>query len=558
MQLINWEKVDIRPHWMGTKDLKPWEQDKENALKQVAMKSTTESRKKIKLRHSVRIAERLQEETCTGYEVIEKYKVNEWIKPNKTSKDKRQMRAWIILLPHQVSYSLRDSTACMFRNAIEAFLFYGYEVMMSDKEPKTWDVSWTKFAGHDYGINYKNVPAHAMLYTVPDIIALHHKDLLITSGKADYIRKGFLIPKGTEDPESFSKQYMKNANTLWMVQEPLSKNVMLLTMKEFNILDSRKTWLVSEFVSNPFLIEHRRLELSIYIAITRSYPLAVYMYEPQWLVKLCADQYEPFDRENIDSYIAHDDTQVFKWPSKFKNIVGEDTKKSDKDRLLLYLEKKGHDTEKFIDAINEALYEMVMVKQSEILDSVLHHPQMLKYNFYEVLRVNMVPDNELKPWITDVERRPYLRYGNALPQHKKWVQIMIKDLMKLSGVGELGQTSKVSLFQDVIPDSELHLNSSKCISDECTGKLTCRKQWECRACSNCVTYAEKANLKKAIQEHRNKDNWKRLVPRGYIHSEEARSWSPDDEANFGDYGSQNKLHLLWFREKCMKDKRWCH
>jgi hypothetical protein len=60
-----------------------------------------------------------------------------------------------------------------------------------------------------------------------------------------------------------------------------------------------------------------------------------------------------------------------------------------------------------------------------------------------------------------------------------------------------------------------------------------------------MTDGYKQILKDAILEENSKWNYRRLIP------------SIFDEESELIKGSANKLHLKWFKGKCLQDKRWC-
>ncbi len=60
---------------------------------------------------------------------------------------------------------------------------------------------------------------------------------------------------------------------------------------------------VSEYISNPLLVNGLKFDLRIYVGITCFNPLRIYMYE-EGLVRFATEKYEP-NFDNAESLFAH-------------------------------------------------------------------------------------------------------------------------------------------------------------------------------------------------------------------------------------------------------------
>jgi tubulin monoglycylase TTLL15 len=59
--------------------------------------------------------------------------------------------------------------------------------------------------------------------------------------------------------------------------------VIRVSLADLN-LNSNGTF-IQEYVDQPFLIDGRRFDIGLYVAITSINPLRLYMYEGDWLIR---------------------------------------------------------------------------------------------------------------------------------------------------------------------------------------------------------------------------------------------------------------------------------
>lgn len=125
---------------------------------------------------------------------------------------------------------------------------------------------------------------------------------------------------------------------------------------------------------------------------------------------------------------------------------------------------------------------------------------------------------------------------------------MIFNLLSLVGLARTLQFRSWNerpreIWNMMVSDKELSVYEEFCSDPKC--HLTC-KSIECNICFHCMTDGYKQILKDAILEENSKWNYRRLIP------------SIFDEESELIKGSANKLHLKWFKGKCLQDKRWCN
>ena len=80
---------------------------------------------------------------------------------------------------------------------------------------------------------------------------------------------------------------------------------------------------------------------------------------------------------------------------------------------------------------------------------------------------------------------------------------------------------------------------------------------ECRFCKRCLNTNQEDVLMAAQKEHQNRRSFRRIFPRTYLSSEEAKEWDYLSDESFTSLNRVNKMMTLWFKAKCEYDVAFC-
>ena len=174
----------------------------------------------------------------------------------------------------------------------------------------------------------------------------------------------------------------------------LFRRVLLLD----DILLQGGKYLVQEYIDRPLLIKGRKFDVRLFLLITSVDPLIVYLYN-DGLVGLSCEQFTMDSGELGNKYVHLSNYNINKNHDSF-NFKEHRWKLS---RLWNYLRQEhGVDTDKLWQETREVCLKTVFCcldqLREEAKDKTKSH-----YNCFKLLSVDIMYDQDLKPWVLEVE-----------------------------------------------------------------------------------------------------------------------------------------------------------
>jgi tubulin polyglutamylase TTLL6/13 len=182
---------------------------------------------------------------------------------------------------------------------------------------------------------------------------------------------------------------------------------------------SGKPYVVQEYVDPPLLLDGFKFDLRLYVLVLSVDPLNVHLFN-DGLVRLCTTPYtKPDTRKSMGNRNAH--LTNYSLNKKSKNFVkGPDGSKRALKDVFATLKATGIDVDRLwastIDVINKSIlathpkllsaYRAVVPK-----GSTLHLPSS---TCYELLGFDVMYDEDLKPWLIEVNHAPSFRGGSKV------------------------------------------------------------------------------------------------------------------------------------------------
>lgn len=194
---------------------------------------------------------------------------------------------------------------------------------------------------------------------------------------------------------------------------------------------------VQNYLERPFLLDGYKIDLRLYVLITRCEPLRAFLYK-DGLVRLGTEKYTAPSGRNMDSLFMHlTNYSVNKCHEKFQRHSNTDSgsKRSVKS-LMKHLSAKGHDTNnlwrKIIDVVVKTLivacphishnYRTCRPGDSASSDSVC----------FEVLGFDIFLDEKLNPWLLEINRTP--SFGTDEPVDLKIKSGVLREALQLLNI----------------------------------------------------------------------------------------------------------------------------
>jgi len=270
-------------------------------------------------------------------------------------------------------------------------------------------------------------------------------------------------------------------------------------------------------------------------------PLRVHVVDSEWLMRYCSEDYHPLDVHDPKKYVVGDDyTPSWELPSL--TDVYQKLKFSHKDSFLYYVKKQGFDPAKLVDEIYKAIAEITHEKKADILKSVSKYPFGTK-SFFEMVRFDFVVDNQLNVYLMEVNMSPNLSSAHFQPNAVMYEQVIMNTL---SLVGLSRATDHIKSIDDIFAnDRNIQVYGKECLAcKNCNSDI-------CKLCISCLTESRRAMLLSAYREHVNAIHTTRVYP------QTSNIQATTSLANYNNLSENDRLMHLWYRGKCLQNKKWC-
>lgn len=189
-------------------------------------------------------------------------------------------------------------------------------------------------------------------------------------------------------------------------------------------------WLVQEYVANPHTIRGHKYVLRLYMLIAGIDPVRIYLYD-QGFAKLASEPWDPNDIDNPFSQLTNPDINAL-------NVDAEiPVEFIDLERYRCWLREQGHDD----DALFTKLHDVATLTALSAVDAMRarsHEDGAHPLGCYELIGLDCLVDDQLKPWILECNLSPSLGIC-AKPEHGGVVEETVKgslvqDMLTLVGL----------------------------------------------------------------------------------------------------------------------------
>ncbi|MCA1770760.1 MAG: tubulin--tyrosine ligase family protein [Halomonas sp.] len=159
-------------------------------------------------------------------------------------------------------------------------------------------------------------------------------------------------------------------------------------------------WMVQEYLSNPHTIRGHKYVLRLYVLVSSLEPLRVYLYR-QGFAKLASDPWDPDDVDNPYSQLTNPDINAL------NDHADVPVEFIDLDRYRAWLRDQGHDD----DRLFARIHDLVALTAISAVDAMRQRTAKVgadPQGCYELLGLDCLVDDTLKPWILECNLSPSL------------------------------------------------------------------------------------------------------------------------------------------------------
>ncbi|XP_004524318.1 tubulin polyglutamylase TTLL6 [Ceratitis capitata] len=428
---------------------------------------------------------------------------------------------------------------CHLQHVVGILQEIGYEETAID------DTNWTLLWAHEYPFRSLS---ERMRNLLPSQTVNHFPGIGFITSKVDlstsalpFMPKAFRLP---EQRNEFEKYSQGKPNSLFVEKHNNHRSISIRPPSAVNL--SSTDSFIQEFVDNPFLVDGYKFDIGVYVVLTSINPLMVYMYSGDVLFRYCPEKYYPFDTENVDKYVVGDN-YLATWdvPSlkKYFDTFGGSMRAA----FDAYVRDQSLDPSVIWIQVEDIIRQTIFSKLNNIIMAMR---PFKKGNFFELLRFDLILDDNLQVYLMEVNMSPNLSSAHFKPNALLYEQILY-NVFNLVGVGSSLKTVKTSLFnEDIITsDKNIAVKLNDCAKNMC--HRSCNKP-ECDLCLPCLKASEVDILRKAHYEYLHKIEMKRIFPKTMISSADFNL-----EAEIRNLSTMDSRLTRWFYEKCKAEPSWC-
>ncbi|OAD60411.1 Tubulin polyglutamylase TTLL4 [Eufriesea mexicana] len=399
-----------------------------------------------------------------------------------------------------------------------------------------WDLLWA----HDYPFrslssDLSKLKAHQRINHFPGCGYITNKVDLSTT-ECRYMLPAFKIP---EQRDKFLLYAAQHPEKTFVQKSNDHRGISVKNVSNINVTETGS--FVQEFIQRPFLVDGYKFDIGVYTVITSVDPLRIYIYKGDVLFRFCPIKYYPFDSEILDKYVVGDNyLPIWNVPS-LKHYYTK-LKYSMKDSFDAYVRSQGKDPDKVWNGIREAIKEIILLKESYIIEAVKRFKN--SRNFFELIRIDFALDEYLNTYIMEANMSPNLSSAHYPPNQLLYEQV-IYNLFSLVGVGQRIRKDSLKIRNVMEEQMEVADKNIMVLPELCMECNDCFRV-ECQLCSPCFIPEIKLILSQSYLEHQNKMDFQRIFPPLIT-----------KDMVLKDYTLKNQLLVRWYQGKCELDHSWC-
>lgn len=234
---------------------------------------------------------------------------------------------------------------------------------------------------------------------------------------------------------------------LWIFKPSASscgKGIKILT-KDSPIPLWKKGFVISDYISNPHLIEGLKYDLRVYVLVTSFDPLIIYMYN-DGLARFATEKYN-LEEEDFENRFVH--LTNYSLQKKNESYQQNNSRQSNNLRAskwsLKTLQKVFEDHNKDYKAVKAKMKELIIKTiisvESKIIEGFEYSPKN-KNSCFELYGFDIMIDSNLKPWLIEVNISPSL--SSSSPFDKTLKTKLVWDTLTIVGLKPTNHEKYVS------------------------------------------------------------------------------------------------------------------
>ncbi|CAF0928414.1 unnamed protein product [Brachionus calyciflorus] len=258
---------------------------------------------------------------------------------------------------------------------------------------------------------------------------LYHAQAIFGKQEYNFVPITYVLPQDY----NLLKQEIETKNCKWIIKPPASaRGQGIRVVNKIEQIPKKRACVVQKYLSNPYLIDGLKFDLRIYVYVTSYDPLRIYIFN-DGLTRFASRKYSNSSKTIGDKFMHLTNFSINKTNKEYKSNDDENACVGHKwslKALWAYLQKKGINTDKIWEQIKDLAIKTIICGDPHVNILVKTHLKR-KYSVHELFGFDVILDENLKPWIVEVNISPSLNSSSPLDVSVKGQ--MICDLFNLAG-----------------------------------------------------------------------------------------------------------------------------
>jgi len=308
------------------------------------------------------------------------------------------------------------------------------------KRSNDWLGTWGK---HMKPIAFKSIKEFQKINHFPGTFHIGRKDKLWRSysrmkslhgqKEFNFLPQTFVLP---QDMLFFKKAWDDcSSKPKWIVKPPASaRGYGIKVIHKWSQVPKKRPVVAQRYVSKPYLINGCKFDLRIYVYVSSYDPLRIYIFQ-DGLVRFATTKYSSSSKSFSNKFIHLTNYSINKknlsvYNTDDINNNEESSYKWSLKTLWSYLYKNGHDYRKVWQTIKDIATKAIICGEAAV-NSQLKQNLKSRYSCHELFGLDILLDNNLKPWLLEVNISPSLHSQSKLDKSIKGQ--LVKDIFNICG-----------------------------------------------------------------------------------------------------------------------------
>lgn len=295
------------------------------------------------------------------------------------------------------------------------------------KKTTDWMAVWEK---HMRSPGFKTIRSHQKFNHMPGSFRIGRKDSMWRNlrsnmakhGKSEFgfMQKTYILP---DEVDALKKIWPRAAaqSTKWIVKPPASaRGTGISVVNKWSQIPKDKPVVVQKYIERPLLINENKFDLRLYVLVTSINPLRIYMYK-NGLARFASVKYSSESTSLNDRCMHLTNYSINKLSENYaknEDINACQGHKWTLQSLWSCLEKRNVDTKR-LWATLRSLAIKSLISGEGCLNRMYRQNVNSRYNCYELFGFDVLLDENLVPWLLEINISPSLHSELPLDLHVK-------------------------------------------------------------------------------------------------------------------------------------------